>query len=185
MKRFLRIGFILALLLVTGSVFASPRVLPQKQAKHFCRLLVNDGNGSIYPLSVYARRLTMLLCHDDKYGDYSAEQVFTGLIFFYDDWTKERMPFSNGQGRMLMEELHSGQTLRMFPHVTGSQKSRGGRKATWYAPTDPLPTTVSTEHQKYIRDVFSRLNALVQAGKWTTVDNFIDRMIRYQCEFGS
>lgn len=178
MKQLIRTSIILVLLVTAGPVFASnPRVLPQKQAAHFCRLLVNDGDGHIYPLSIYAHRLTMLLYHDDHYGVYSAEQVFTGLIFFYDDWQQERMPFSNGQGRMLMEELHSGQTLRLFPHVTQ-------KKTTWYAPTDLLPASLDTEHQKYIREVFSRLNALVQSGNWKSVDSFIDRMIQYQCRFG-
>ena len=179
MKQLIITSLTLVLLMMAGPVLATqPRVLPQKQAAHFCRLLVNDGEGSIYPLSVYARRLTMLLCHDDHYGTFSAEQVFTGLIFFYDDWQQERMPFSNGQGRMLMEELHSGQTLRLFPHVIR-------KKVTWYAPTDPLPVSLNSEHQKYIREVFSRLNALVQSGKWKAVDEFIDRMIQYQCRFGA
>lgn len=178
MRSLIRLNLTLALLMMAGSVFAQPRVLPQKQAAHFCRLLVNDGQGKIYPLSIYARRLTMLLCHDDHYGDYTAEQVFTGLIFFYDDWILERMPYSNGEGRMLMEELHSGMTLRLFPHINK-------RHATWYAPTDPLPASIGSEHQKYIREVFSRLNALVQTGDWKSVDAFIDRMIRYQCQFGS
>lgn len=157
---------------------AQPRALPQKQAARFCRLLVNDGEGKIYPLSVYARRLTMLLCHDSHYGRYTAEQVFTGLIFFYDEWAKERLPYSNGQGRMLMEELHSGQTLRLFPHA-------GTKRVVWYAPTDPLPASVAAEHQKYIREAFSRLNALVQAGDWKSVEAFVERMIRYQCEFAT
>ena len=60
----------LFLLMMAGAGFAAPRVLPQKQAARFCRLLVNDGDGHIYPLSVYARRLTMLLCHDTRYGSY-------------------------------------------------------------------------------------------------------------------
>ena len=149
--------------------------------------MVNDGEGKIYPLSIYARRLTILLCHNDHFGDYTAEQVFTGLIFFYNDWTNELMPYSNGkaikrasgnEGRMLMEELHSGQTLRLFPHVMK-------RHVTWYAPTDLLPASIGSEHQKYIREVFSRLNALIQTGNWKSVDTFIDRMIRYQCQFGS
>jgi len=182
MKSLKRLYLILALLISAGSVFAqaktSPRVLPQQQAAHFCRLLVNDGEGKIYPLSIYARRLTMLLCHDNHYGRYSAEQVFTGLIFFYEDWTKERLPFSNGEGHILMEELHSGQTLRLFPHITKE-------RTLWYAPTDALPASIGKEHQKYIREVFSRLNGLIQTGDWKSVDAFIDRMIQYQCQFGS
>ena len=118
-----------------------------------------------------------LLCHDTRYGSYSAEQVFSGLIFYYDDWVAERLPYSNGEGRQLMEELHSGHTLRLFPHVAAG-------RATWYAPTDRLPASLGTEHQKYISGAFLRLNALVQANDWKAVDAFIDRMIRYQCRFG-
>lgn len=173
-----KFAFILVLLMAAGPVFSSPRVLPRQQAARFCRLMVNDGEGRVYPLSVYARRLTMLICHDDHYGDYTAEQIFTGLIFFFDEWSREPMPYSRGQGRMLMDELHSGQTLRIFPHV---QK----RRVDWYAPTDKVPESVGLEHQKYIRESFARLNTLVQRGDWKLVDSFIDRMITYQCRFGS
>lgn len=178
MRKLKRISLILALLTLAGPVLAKPRVLPQKQAAHFCRLMMNDGEGGIYPLAVYARRLTMLLCGDDHYGDYSAEQVFTGLVFFYDDWQQEPLPYSRGQGRMLMEELHSGLTLRLFPHIEN-------RRVAWYAPTDQLPDSLDSEHQKYIREVFPRLNTLIQAGDWKSVDDFIDRIIRYQCVYGN
>jgi hypothetical protein len=168
--------FLLTLLLTAGSaVTASPRVLPQQQARHFCRLLFYD-DGRLLPLSVYAQHLTAMLCHDFRYGDFTPEQVFTGLIFFYDDWQQEPMPFSNGQGRMLMEELHSGQTLRLFPHCEGATVA-------WYAPTDDVPASISPEHRKYMQEVFPRLNAEVQAGNWQAVDAFIDKMIRYQCQF--
>ena len=152
-------------------------VLPQQQAAHFCRLLYYSDDGNVYPLSVYAQHLTALLCGSLSYGEYSAEQVFTGLIFFYDEWELERMPFSNGQGRILMEELHSGQTLRVFPHSTDGT-------LTWYTPTDSIPTAIGDEHRKYIHEVFTRLNGEVQAGNWENVDAFIDRMIEYQCRFG-
>ena len=162
---------------MVGSAVSAPRVLPQKQAAHFCRLLVCD-EGKVYPLSVYAQHLTAMLCGDFQYGGYTAEQVFTGLIFFYDDWQQEPMPFSNGQGRMLLEELHSGRTLRIFPHA-------GNGAVSWYAPTDSVPVTVGVEHRKYIHEVFSRLNARVQAGEWENVDAFIDKMVRYQCQFSN
>ena len=54
----------------------------------------------------------------------------------------------------------------------------------WYSATDKLPASIDSEHQKYIREVFPRLVAEVQAGNWSTVDDYIDRMIQYQCQFG-
>jgi hypothetical protein len=168
---------IFSFFLLHVSVDAKPRVLPQQQAAHFCRLLLNDGEGRIYPLKLYATRLTTLLYAEPRHAGFSAEQVFTGLIFFYDDWAQEPMALGDGRGRMLMEELHSGQTLRIFPHVQG-------KHATWYAPTDRLPSSVDDEHQKYISEVFDRLNAVVHEGNWKLVDDFIDKMIQYQCRFG-
>lgn len=163
----------------SASLTAAPRTLPQEQAKHFCRLLVYDGEGSIYPLSTYADHLTMLVCGEPTYGNYTAEQVFTGIIFFYEDWLRE--PLFGGaayENQVLLDELHSGATLRIFPHQTDNH-------VRWYAPTDQIPEAVGTEHRKYMQEVFSRLNGEVQASNWQTVDAYIDRMIQYQCQFGS
>jgi len=156
----------------------TPRTFPQEQAAHFCQLFVSDGEGGLYPLSMYANHLTMLLCGETTYEGFTAEQVLTGLIFYYDDWKQMPLTIRNGQGHMLIVELHSGQTLRLFPH-------RNGKDVIWYAPTDSLPASMDSEHQKYIHDVFSHLNNEVQAGHWQNVDLFIDKMIQYQCTFSS
>ena len=85
----------------------------------------------------------------------SVEQIFAGYILLADGW----------------------QTMRLFPHQEDGFVS-------WYSATDELPVSIDSEHQKYIREVFPRLVAEVQAGDWETVDAFIDRMIQYQCQFG-
>ena len=86
----------------------------------------------------------------------SVEQIFAGYVLLADGW----------------------QTMRLFPHQENGVVS-------WYSATDELPASIDSEHQKYIREVFSRLVAEVQAGDWETVDAYIDRMIKYQCQFGS
>ena len=85
----------------------------------------------------------------------SIEQIFAGYILLADGW----------------------QTMRLFPHQENDVVS-------WYSATDNLPASIDSEHQKYIREVFPRLVAEVQAGDWETVDAYIDRMIQYQCQFG-
>ena len=86
----------------------------------------------------------------------SVEQIFAGYVLLADGW----------------------QTMRLFPHQENGAVS-------WYSATDELPASMSSEHQKYIREVFPRLVAEVQASNWSTVDAYIDRMIQYQCQFGS
>ena len=85
----------------------------------------------------------------------SVEQIFAGYILLADGW----------------------QTMRLFPHQEDGVIS-------WYSATDELPASIGSERQKYIREVFPRLVAEVQAGNWETVDAYIDRMIQYQCQFG-
>ena len=85
----------------------------------------------------------------------SIEQIFAGYILLADGW----------------------QTMRLFPHQEDGV-------VTWYSADDELPASMGLEHQKYIRKVFPRLVAEVQAGDWETVDAYIDRMIQYQCQFG-
>ena len=85
----------------------------------------------------------------------SVEQIFAGYVLLADGW----------------------QTMRLFPHQEKGVVS-------WYSATDELPASIDSEHQKYIQEVFPRLVAEIQAGHWSTVDAYIDRMIQYQCQFG-
>ena len=79
----------LALLFYAGSAhaLAVEEVIPQKQAAHFCRLLIHDEKG-IYPLGYHAHRLIT------ETDSLTAEQMFTAFVFHQDNW----------------------QTMRLFPH---------------------------------------------------------------------
>lgn len=86
----------------------------------------------------------------------SSEQLFVEFLLSDNNWT----------------------SLRIFPHV------QDNGTVEWYAPTDKLPESLGYEHIKYIREVFPRLLAEVQANNWSVVDSYIDRIVEYQCEFG-
>ena len=145
-----RYKIVLALLFIAGSasLSASPLVIPQKQAAHFCQLFVSY-NSSVSTLSMQARQ--MIQPEDSL----SVEQIFAGYVLLADGW----------------------QTMHLFPHQEHGVVS-------WYSATDELPHSMDLEHQKYIQEVFPRLVAEVQAGDWEIVDAYIDRMIKYQCQFG-
>ncbi len=96
----------------------------------------------------------------------------------------------------LIMQLHQGRPLKLFPyahpstvnshlsHELRSLRPSGQRTLTWYAPTDPLPDDMDPEHQKYIRDVFTRLNGEVQAGRYDRANQYLDMMLKYQQTFG-
>lgn len=138
-------------LLLAGSAYAmaAPRVMPQAQAAHFCRLFINDGGG-IMPLNVH------VLWVVEPRDSLTREQIFVEYLLRDNNW----------------------QSLRFFPHC------QDNGSVAWYAPAEALPASLGIEHQKYIREVFPRLIAEVEAGNWMTVDAYIDRMIEYQCQFG-
>ena len=150
----------LALLIVgPHCVFAKPLVLPEKQAAHFCQLFVSErlrvGDGTSGMNSSLSTLSRRAYQMIPPDDSLSIEQIFAGYVLLADGW----------------------QTMRLFPHQENGAVS-------WYSATDELPASIGSEHQKYIREVFPRLVAEVLAGNWSTVDDYIDRMIQYQCQFG-
>jgi hypothetical protein len=154
--------FVLALLFIAGSasLSAAPLVIPQKQAAHFCqlfvaeRLRVGDGTSGMNSSLSTLSRQAHQVISQPE-DSLSVEQIFAGYVLLADGW----------------------QTMRLFPHQEDGFVS-------WYSATDELPASIGSEHQKYIREVFPRLVAEVQLEHWSTVDDYIDRMIQYQCQFG-
>ncbi|MCR4582267.1 MAG: cytochrome c biogenesis protein CcsA, partial [Prevotella sp.] len=67
---------------------AQPRVLPAETAARFGRLFV-VYNDRVCPMQTYALDFTKKLCGRRSYQQYTAEQVLTGFVFFYQDWTRE------------------------------------------------------------------------------------------------
>ena len=192
MKHYCRLLLILLSTLTTSASVTTPLSIrrgaggeayepffPPSQAAHFCQLFIDDGGGHLYTLSTYAQHLVTILCGQPAYGDLTAEQVFTGLVFFFDDWAQQPLLHQADPAVLtVLQELHSGATLRIFPH----QSVEG---VVWYAPTDQLPVNVGAEHRRYMQEVFCRLNGEVQAANWAAVDAYVDRMLQYQCRFGA
>ena len=89
-----RYKIVLALLFIAGSasLSASPLVIPQKQAAHFCQLFVSEGSS----LSTLSRRAYQMIQLTESQPDdsLSVEQIFAGYILLADGW----------------------QTMRLFPH---------------------------------------------------------------------
>ena len=160
---------------------AAPRALPAETAERFGRLFV-VYNERICPMQTYALDFTRKLYGKRHYQDYTAEQVLTGFIFFYDDWVhvplkQETKPMKMDEKQMLILQLHQGTPLKIFPYAEQD-------KITWYAPTSPLPDTMDEEHQQYMRDVFSLLNGEIQAGHYDIANQYLDKMLEYQKTFG-
>lgn len=77
-----------AALLVALSASAGPKALPADVAAEMGRLYVNH-DGRVCPLQTVAKEFTVRLYGKPNYHGLSAEQVFTGWMFFHSSWSKE------------------------------------------------------------------------------------------------
>ncbi len=176
-----RLSILVLLCSACGMANATPRTLPAETADRFGQLFV-VYNERVCPMQTYALDFTKKLYGKRQYQDFTAEQVLTGFIFFYDDWIQEPLkqdskPMKMEEKRMLIQQLHQGTPLKLFPYADQG-------KITWYAPTSTLPDTMDEEHQKYIRDVFTLLNGEIQAGRYDLANAYLDKMLQYQQTFG-
>lgn len=73
-----------------GESSSMPRVLQRPLAKNFGRIYVYWGDR-VVPLQTTARDFCMKVYGKSSYKGFSPEQVFTGWIFYYDDWKREPM----------------------------------------------------------------------------------------------
>ena len=96
--RTVRVGALLFLMLFTplshwgwGGAEAAesvPHALPSSTAREFGKLYILY-NDRICPLQTFAIDFTKKLYGKSHYGDYTAEQVLTGFIFWGDEWSNE------------------------------------------------------------------------------------------------
>ena len=124
----------------------------------FCIVVGSKAWGTPMPKST-ARHFSQLLVQDA------------------DGQLKSINAFANGDAPLFAEYVfqHDGwRDLRIFPH--------GDR---WYAATDMLPTSLDHEHQRYIQEVFPRMLKEIDAERWDVVDQYIDRLLQYQRQFGN
>ena len=87
----------------------------------------------------------------------------------------------------LIMELRQGISLKVLPYTftknVPATKQHPFIKAgttTWFAPSDKLPNGVEHQHALYISNVFNLLYGDVKAGNTSRVNEFFDKMKKYQ-----
>lgn len=99
------LSLLMTITLFTGNTTdaKSTNTLPSDLASRFCKLNVLYNNR-ICPLQTYALDFTKKLYGKRSYKGYSAEQVFTGFLFWRDEWMKE--PIIKIKDNVVCENLH-------------------------------------------------------------------------------
>lgn len=99
----LKKGTLVITMMLAFNIGASAqKVLPKETAAKFGKLCILY-NGRICPVQTYALDFCKKIYGARSYKGFTPEQVFTGWIFYYDDWSRE--PFIKVKSGQLKDEL--------------------------------------------------------------------------------
>lgn len=101
-------GFVVALALSASTSWASPRVLPENVAERMSDIVIMH-NDRMSTFQTFARDFTKKLCGSNSYKGFSAMQVVTGWMFYYDDWKHE--PMIKIKSREVRHLLHTDEKM--------------------------------------------------------------------------
>lgn len=172
-----RFSLVVMLCVIAPTVSAEPMVLPDTLADKFCDLHIYY-NGRICPVQTVARDFTTKLYGKPKYRGYSAEQVFTGWIFFSSSWKDE--PFKQRKGDRYVEEqraivdmLLNGEFLHIYPYPTE-------RGLEWYSQMTELPSDMAEADGLFVRKSLDYMAELAVTRQYAQLSYTIDKVSKYQ-----
>ena len=185
------VAVLLLVLLPQGARAASPttepKVLPKEVADHFGELYVYYNNR-IAPLQTQARDYCLKAYGKAHWGPYSAEQVLTGWLFYYDWWkdvpfkvkAKDRGTAKEQEKHRIFENTASGDALKLFP--VAAADSTGSVSVNWYNCNELLPEELFEDYDQrvFIRRVLDLVAESVRAEDWAEVDRIVGKIKVYQ-----
>ena len=146
-----KVAIVVVLLTLGGTTSAlaanAPRTLPKESADKMGQMYVMY-KGRVCPLQTLAKDFTTKLCGNARYQGLTPEQVFSGWIFYFDEWKDE--PMMKIKGGFVQEQLGiEGKYARMtdFLTPTGENKLTDTIKALPMG--DPKRKKFSAADEKY------------------------------------
>ncbi|MGX8696925.1 MAG: hypothetical protein ACSW8D_11100, partial [Prevotella sp.] len=116
---------------------------------------------------------------------YTPEQVFSGWLFYTNDWQSEPTPrierdLKRGKQREAEEKkqiinmLLNSQLLKIYPHADSAQQ------VTWYSQNDQLPLEIPDDEYLFIRKQMSLCKEYVVLGDFAALDELFEKTKIYQ-----
>ena len=161
-----------------------PRTLPKESADKMGQMYVMY-KGRVCPLQTLAKDFTTKLYGSARYKGYTPEQVFSGWLFYTNEWQNEPTPrierdlkrkkFREAEEkRQIINMLLNGQLLKIFPHTDSVQQ------VTWYSQQDMLPPDIPDDEQLFIRKQMSLCQEYVASGDFTELNELFGKTKIYQ-----
>ena len=180
---------LLALFLTVGAVLPAsaankPRTLPKESADKMGQMYVMY-KGRVCPLQTLAKDFTTKLYGNARYRGYTPEQVFSGWLFYTNDWQNEPIPrierdLKRGKQREAEEKkqiinmLLNSQLLKIYPHADSAQQ------VTWYSQNDQLPLEIPDDEYLFIRKQMSLCKEYVVLGDFAALNELFEKTKIYQ-----
>ena len=156
---------------------SGPKVLPREVADEFGQLYVYYS-GRIAPMQTMARDYVMKAYGKPGYKGYTAEQVFTGWMLFYDSWKDVPLKKKNITEReQAVMAVAAGKAVKMFPVTSPEDGS-----VQWYASGDRLPWYVDDDEWTFIRKVGMLVGEYAFEKDYGAVSDVISKVAKYQTD---
>ena len=161
-----------------------PSVLPRESADKMGQMYVMY-KGRVCPLQTLAKDFTTKLYGSARYKGYTPEQVFSGWLFYTDEWQNAPIPKlekdlkhkkyrAADEKQQIINMLKNGQLLKMFPHADSA------RKVTWYSQNDQLPLEIPDDEYLFIRKQLSLCKEYVVLGDFEALNDLFEKTKIYQ-----
>ena len=180
---------LLALFLTVGAALPAsaankPRTLSKESADKMGQMYVMY-KGRVCPLQTLAKDFTTKLYGNAHYRGYTSEQVFSGWLFYTNDWQNEPIPkierdLKRGKQREAEEKkqiinmLLNSQLLKIYPHADSAQQ------VTWYSQNDQLPLEIPDDEYLFIRKQMSLCKEYVVLGDFAALNELFEKTKIYQ-----
>ena len=165
-------------------------VLPDALAARFGELYVHYS-GRVAPMQTLMRDYCLKAYGKPRFGAYSAEQVVTGWLFYYDWWrvvpfklkAKDIGTEKEAEKEAVRMSAASGQAFKIYPIAFADSllaANPGSQPVVWFHCDDPLPEGLDYERWVFIRRSLDLLHDEIAAENWAEAERILDKILRYQ-----
>ena len=161
-----------------------PSVLPRESADKMGQMYVMY-KGRVCPLQTLAKDFTTKLYGSARYKGYTPEQVFSGWLFYTDEWQNEPTPRIERdlkrnkireaeEKKQIINMLQNTQLLKTFPHADSTGQ------VTWYSQNDELPLDIPDEEYLFIRKQMTLCQEYTVMGNFNALNEVFEKTKIYQ-----
>lgn len=176
-----RLSVVVLLAMACLQGFAAPKqpqVMPDSLASKFCNLYAYY-NGRICPLQTVAYDYTTKLYGKPSYQGFSAEQVFTGWLFYPTTWVEQPRKAAKGsryqeEQQAIIQMMLAGEFMRIYPCRDSLNQ------VTWYSQGDNLPMNMEEKTWFFVKKSMDYVGELVVMHRYDSLSYTLDKIRKFQ-----